>query len=168
MAHPYPEEEEINLLDLFMVLVKHKVLIMGIVFLAGVAAVAISLRMTNIYRSEATLGLREEENNTPGGLSALGGLGGLVAGQFGLGKAYPLQKLEVVLNSRILTRRVIEKYHLMPVIFPDQWDADKKAWIDKDDPPTLQDGWRKKNSRRVDDPFLRKNSNRSRDLQGLR
>ncbi|MBW2217156.1 MAG: hypothetical protein JRF34_08190, partial [Deltaproteobacteria bacterium] len=78
--HPYMEEDEINLLDLFMVLVKHKILIITIVFLTGIAAVSISLLMTNIYRSEATLGLRSEDGDRPSALSALGGLGGMMAG----------------------------------------------------------------------------------------
>ena len=69
---PYPEEDEINLLDLLLVLIRHKWLIFWLVFLAGLAAVLISLRMTNIYRSEATLAPREEEKG--GGLSLpLGG-----------------------------------------------------------------------------------------------
>ena len=58
---PYPnyppyeyEEDEINLLDYVIVLLKYKWLIFGIVFITGVAAVIISLMLPNIYRSEAT------------------------------------------------------------------------------------------------------------------
>ncbi|MFH1911907.1 MAG: Wzz/FepE/Etk N-terminal domain-containing protein, partial [Pseudomonadota bacterium] len=45
------DEDEINLLDLFIVLLKHKVMIFSVVVLAGIAAVVISLRMPNVYRS---------------------------------------------------------------------------------------------------------------------
>jgi len=147
-AHPveagYPpvEEDEINLLDLFMVLLKHKMLIIGVVFFAGVAAVVVSLMLTNIYRSEATIAPREEEKSASSSLtSALGGLGGMVAGQLGLGGGGSLEKLEVMLKSRNLTIRVIEKHELMPVLFADLWDKEKKRW-DTDEPPTLQDGYK--------------------------
>ena len=141
-AHPYyMEEDEINLLDLFMVLVRHKMLIIGVVFLTGVAAVFYSLQLTNIYRSEATIAPRGEEAASRNPLSRLGGFGGMVAGQLGLGGTGSLQKLEVVLKSRNLTNRIIQKYKLMPIIFSEAWDDDKKKWI-TEKAPTLQDGWK--------------------------
>ena len=33
-----------------------------------------------------------------------------------------------LLNSNVLRERVTRKYSLLPVLFPDQWDEDKKAW----------------------------------------
>lgn len=144
-AGPYVEEnDEINLLDLFLVLVKHKVMIIAVVVITGIAAVIISLLMQNVYGSEATISLRPEEKGSSFSLpGALGGLGAMVAGEFGFGGGGTLEKLEVVLKSRALSTRVIEKYDLMPILFPKKWDAVKKAWITKgpkDKPPTLQDG----------------------------
>ena len=55
-----------------------------LVFITSISAVIYSLLLTNIYGSEATLALRENDNNGPS-LGALGGLGGLVAGQLGIG-----------------------------------------------------------------------------------
>lgn len=133
------EEDEISLLDLFMVLLRHKALIVGLVFLTGVAAVIISLQMTNIYRSEATIAPKESEKTSAGALSALGGLGGMVAGELGLGGGGSLEKLEVMLKSRKLSETVITKYELMPVIFEEQWDSKEKKWL-VDPAPTLQDG----------------------------
>ena len=104
--HPeaYDPEDEINLLDLLLVLLKHKKLIFWIVFAAGLFAVIISLMLPNIYRSEATIALRtEDSSNSINGLSGLGGIGGIVAGQFGLGGNEGLEKLNVTLNSRELT-----------------------------------------------------------------
>ncbi|MBU1182110.1 MAG: hypothetical protein KKF00_08130 [Proteobacteria bacterium] len=144
-AGPYAEEnDEINLLDLFLVLVRHKVMILTVVVITGIAAVIISLLMQNIYGSEATISLRSEEKGASFSLpGAFGGLGAMVAGGFGIGGGGTLEKLEVVLKSRALSTRVIEKYDLMPILFPKEWDAVKKAWITKgpkDKPPTLQDG----------------------------
>jgi uncharacterized protein involved in exopolysaccharide biosynthesis len=146
-AAPYDADDEINLLDLFMVLVRRKWLIISIVFLTSVAAVAVSLLMKNIYRSETTIIPREEEK-TPSSVltSALGGLGSMVAGELGLGGAGSLEKLEVVFRSRRLAQRAIEKYALMPVLFPDEWDESTKKWKTKKwfgladmNPPTVQD-----------------------------
>ncbi len=138
--HPDIEEDEINLLDLLMVLVKHKLLIISIVFLSGAAAVGLTLRMTNIYRSEATIVARTQEKTT-NPLSALGGLGGIVAEGIGFGGGGSLEKLEMVLKSRNLTNRVINKHKLMPVIFSDIWDEKNKKW-GTDKPPTIQDSWK--------------------------
>lgn len=61
----YGEEEEISLLDYLMVLVRHKRLIVAMVFFAGVASVVISLSMTNIYRSDATIAPRGKKTGPP-------------------------------------------------------------------------------------------------------
>jgi uncharacterized protein involved in exopolysaccharide biosynthesis len=151
MPYPYSDDDEINLVDLVMVLLKRKRLIVGAVFLAGAAAVIISLLMTNIYRSDATILPREEEQSSSSAISsALGGLGGMVAGQLGLGGAGSLEKLEVVVRSRYLARRVIEKYDLMPVLFPGAWDGKAKKWkttkwfgLAERKPPSVQDGIKK-------------------------
>jgi len=144
-AGPYVEEnDERNLLDLFLVLVKHKVMIIAVVVITGIAAVIISLLMQNVYGSEATISLRPEEKGSSFSLpGALGGLGAMVAGEFGFGGGGTLEKLEVVLKSRALSAKVIKKYDLMPILFSEEWDAVKKTWIKKglsNEPPTIQDG----------------------------
>ncbi len=143
---PYPcieNDDEINLLDLFLVLVKHKVMIITTVVIAGIAAVIISSLLPRIYRSEATITLRPDDKGSSASLpGALGGFGAMMAGEFGLGSGGSFEKLETLLESRALSSRVINKYDLMPLVFPKKWDKDKKAWIIKGskDKPTLQDG----------------------------
>jgi uncharacterized protein involved in exopolysaccharide biosynthesis len=46
----------------------------------------------------------------------------------------------VVLQSRDLSKRIVEKHNLMPLLFPKKWDADQKKWKEKDKEPTIQDG----------------------------
>ena len=144
---PYPEypqyeDDDINLLDYFIVLLKHKWLILGIVFVTGIAAVIISLMLPNIYRSEATIIPRQQEKSaTSSALSALGALTGMAGELAGLGGGGDVDKFEVVLKSRDLARRVVEKYKLMPELFEDQWDPLKKQW--KENPaPTIQDAYK--------------------------
>jgi uncharacterized protein involved in exopolysaccharide biosynthesis len=139
--YPYEPEDEINLLDYFIVLFKHKWLIIGMVLLAGLAAVFFSLRMTNIYRSEATIIPRQEEKSaTPPSIAILRGLGGMAEELAGLGTGGSLDKFEVVLKSRHLSQRIVDKRKLMPQLFEEEWDSEKKAWL-INPPPTFQDGY---------------------------
>ena len=127
-----PYEDEINLLDYVIVLLKHKWMIFFLVFIAGVAAVIYSLRLPEIYRSESTIvPIGQEKASLSSRLSALGGFGAMVASQVGIGGAGSLEKFEIVLKSRKLTNDLVEKHKLMPVIFKDS-----------EDPPTLQDAYK--------------------------
>ena len=145
---PYPqnyppyEEDEINLLDMFIVLLKHKWMIFSVVFAAGIIAVIASLLMTNIYRSECTIApIEQEKASLSSSLSALGGFGAMVASQVGIGGAGSLEKFGIVLKSRELTNGLVEKHKLMPVIFEDSWDEKTKTW-NVEEPPTLQDAYK--------------------------
>jgi len=138
----YDQEDEINLLDLLIVLLKHKRMIFSVVFAAGIIAVIASLLMTNIYRSECTITpIEQEKTSMSSRLSALGGFGAMVASQVGIGGAGSLEKFELVLKSRELTNGLVEKHKLMPVIFEDSWDEKTKTWK-TEDPPTIQDAYK--------------------------
>jgi uncharacterized protein involved in exopolysaccharide biosynthesis len=144
---PYPQdyppyEDEINLLDMFIVLLKHKWMIFLVVFVAGVAAVVASLLMTKIYRSECTIvPIEQQKTSLSSRLSALGGFGAMVASQVGIGGSGSLEKFEIVLKSRELTNALVEKHKLMPVIFEDSWDEKTKTWK-TEEPPTLQEAYK--------------------------
>ncbi len=136
-----PEEDEINLLDLLIVLLKHKKMIFSVVFLAGALAVAYSLTMTNIFRSECTIAPTSQEKG-PGGLAALGGFGAMIATEAGLTAAGSLEQFEVVLKSREFTNTIVQRHNLLPVLFEKAWDKEKKAWkAEVKKPPTLQDAY---------------------------
>jgi len=139
---PYPEEDEINLLDYLIVLLKHKRLIAGIVGGAAVLAVVVTLLMTNIYRSEATITARQQEKAEGGSaLAALRGVAGIAGELVGFGSGGDVDKIETLLKSRELVRRVVEKNSLLPRLFEDDWDPKKKEW--KENPaPTIQDAYK--------------------------
>lgn len=133
-----PMEDEINLLDLLIVLLKHKKMIAAVVFLAGLLAVGYSLRLTNIYRSECTIVPTAQEKG--GGLAALGGLGAMVASEAGLIATGSLEQYDVVLKSRELTNIIVQEHNLLPVLFEKSWDTKSRRWkVQK--PPTLQDAY---------------------------
>ena len=138
----YPPEDEINLLDYLIVLLKYKWLIISMVFVASVASVIYSLQLTNIYRSEATIAPRQEEKTaTSSTLSALRGLGGFAGDLIGLGGGGSADKFEMVLKSRILSYRIVEKHKLMTRIFEEIWDSEKKKW-NTNPHPTSQDAYK--------------------------
>lgn len=125
--HPTPtvDPEGINVLDLLLVLVGNKKLILGMMFFAGFWAVNQSLGMVNTYRSEATIAPRQGESGFQP-FSAFGYFSGMVASRFGLGAGGDLEKMKIVLQSRELTYKIIEKYGLMPILFSDNRTQPKK------------------------------------------
>lgn len=146
---PYPpgmylEEDEINLLDYWRVLMKRKRMILAFIFVVTAASIIISLLMPNIYRSEVVLAPVEqkESNGSVGALlgqfSGLASMAGLSLG----GGSYETNL--AVLKSRIFIKKIVEENDLMPLLFPDEWDAEKKTWIEKDPEkqPTLWDAYR--------------------------
>lgn len=145
---PYPDymqdsEDEINLLDLLIVLLKHKFLIIGVVFVAAIGSVIYALSLPNIYRSEATIIARAEEKTAmPSAFAALGGLGGIAGEMLGLGGGGSLAKFETVLNSRTFATKIYKEHRdeILPVLYEDAWDAETKEWHgDVEKPPTIQD-----------------------------
>jgi uncharacterized protein involved in exopolysaccharide biosynthesis len=134
------EEDEINVLDLLIVLLRHKFLIMGMVFVAGLAAVVMTSERERTYRSEATIAPRAQETTKFfSARSAGGGVSGITDEQLSIGGSGSQQEIITELNCRKLAGMVVEKYKLMPILFSEGWDSDKNKWK-IDAPPTIQDG----------------------------
>ena len=131
-------EDEIDLLELWRTLLKHKRLILRASFGAAVLAAAISLLMPNIYRAEVLLAPAQSEDVKAGGLaSALGGLGGLASmAGISLGGGGSTEESLAVLQSREFLWKFVQDEKLAPVLFepgmlanllgaepPGQWDV---------------------------------------------
>ncbi len=149
-----------DLFDLVMILVKRRLLIICIVVFSAFMAFHSALNMVNIYRSEATLVPNDNRNNLGSLANGFGAFGGFMAGRLGIGGRGELDKMELVLQSRVLAARMIEKYDLMPTLFPENnefnyeaneesffskifgsdSDSDKSDEEDEEKPPTIQDG----------------------------
>jgi len=138
---PQYVDDEINLLDYLIVLLKHKWRIASIVIIAGLIAVIHSLQLPNIYRSEATIIPRQKEKSESSTLVALRGLGGIAGELVGLGGGGSADKFVIVLKSRHLSRRIVEKYNLIPQLFEDTWNSENKIWV-KNTTSTFQDAYR--------------------------
>ena len=108
------EEDEIDLLDLALVLAKHKRLIIGIAFVACFVALILGFTMTPIYRAETRIvppQLLTGQMQTGGLLSLPSGLRSRV-GQFG-GTSTPADLITGIVKSRTMLDRIIDKFDLM-------------------------------------------------------
>lgn len=147
--YPYPpyqsEEAEINLLDLWRVLVRYKVMTISIALFTTVAVAAASFLMTPIYRAEALLApVSDSQQNSMSAIaSQFGGLASLAGINLGSGGSNTDQVL-ASLSSRSFIGDFIADKNLMQVLFADKWDARTKTWKveSPDDVPTALDAYR--------------------------
>ena len=105
-------EDEISLLDLLIVLAKHKKLILGLSFVVAVLAAGISLLLPNIYTG--TTKIMPPQQNQLAGAAMLaqlgGGLGGLAGGVAGLKN--PSDLYVGMLKSRTVADNIIQRFGL--------------------------------------------------------
>lgn len=120
-------DDEINLLDYWRVVWKRKVLIILIAFITVTATAFYTLSIKDIYQSTAVITPISSKDGGGGGLSALaqsfGGLPGI-----SLPSSSSASEIVNLLNSNILREKVIERYNLLPVLFYEKWDDEKKDW----------------------------------------
>jgi uncharacterized protein involved in exopolysaccharide biosynthesis len=109
-------EEEINLLDLFIALAKHKRRILGFTLLVAVLAMGISFFLPPIYTASAKIIPPQQggQSSTAAILSQMGGMGGMggVAGAV-LGVKSPGEVYVAILKSRTVADNLIQRFGLM-------------------------------------------------------
>jgi hypothetical protein len=108
------------------------------------------------YYSEAIIMPKESRKSgaMPAMFSQLGGFGGAVAAELGLGNV-SLGRLELVAKSREVTEEVVVENDLLPVIFEGDWDPASKKWKRGGKVPTIRKGVdeiRRSNLRVVSNP----------------
>ena len=131
------EDDEINLLDYWRILMRYKWLIVLITFISGAGTIVYAFSLTPIYRAEITLAPAAEDKGAASALSGqFGGLASLAGINMGGGGGKTEEAL-ATLNSRLFTDAFIKDNHLMPVLFSSIWDENSKSWMlesDKDKP----------------------------------
>ena len=122
-------DDEINLLELWQVIWKRRKLVARIVAACVVLTVVGSLLMTNIYESKAVIMTVEAKSSGGGGMAAaLAAMGGGLGGMIGTPESASASEISMLLNSNILREKIINEYKLLPILFSDQWDEEKKTW----------------------------------------
>lgn len=110
---PYPAEEEISLLDLLIVLAKHKWLIIGLPLIVGICAVIITSFLTPIYTATAKILPPQQgaQSSAAAMLSQMGGMGGMAGAAMGVKN--PNEMYVAMLKSRTLADNLIQRFGLM-------------------------------------------------------
>ena len=106
-----PDDDEINLLDLLIVLAKHKAMILKITLGAALLAIGVSLLMSNVYTGTAKiLPPQQGQSSASALLGQLGGLAGLAGGAMGIKN--PADMYLAMLKSRTLMEKIANHFGL--------------------------------------------------------
>jgi uncharacterized protein involved in exopolysaccharide biosynthesis len=110
-----PAEDEISLLDLLIVLAKHKRFVLGVPLVAAIAAVAYSLLLPNIY--SGTTRILPPQQSASAASAMLSQLGGALGGAAGgaLGVRNPNDLYMGMLRSRTVADNLIARFDLKKV-----------------------------------------------------
>ena len=112
---PFGDDNEINLLDLLIVLAKHKRIVLGIPFVTAIGAAVISLLLANIYTGTTRILPPQQSTSAATALlSQLGGQLGGIAGAAGgaLGIRNPNDLYVGMLKSRTVADNLISRFEL--------------------------------------------------------
>src|SRR6266581_5095974 len=115
---PAADDDGVSLLDLLIVLAKHKRIVLGVPFVAAVVAAIISLLMPNIYTGTTRiLPPQQSASAATALLNQLGGAAGVLAGASGsaLGIRNPNDLYVGMLKSRTVADNLIARFDLSQV-----------------------------------------------------
>lgn len=134
------DEDEIDLRDIWRVLVKYKRMILLSTFGAAIVAAGISLLLPNIYRAEVILAPTAAGDQKGEGIGkALGSFGGLASlAGVSLGGGGSNEENLAALKSRDFLWKFVQEKKLMPILFEDKWDKAANRWKESD--PKKQPG----------------------------
>lgn len=126
----FDQDDEINLLELWQVVWKRRKFIAYFSCAVVALTVVVSLLMTNIYESKATIMTVEAKGSSGGSgmAAALTAMGGGLTGMIGTPDSASAAEISTLLKSNILRSKIIQEYNLLPVLFSKQWDEEKKTW----------------------------------------
>lgn len=139
------QSDEISLRELADTLWSRRLLIAAMAIGFGIAAAATALLLPEKY--EASIVLSPVDDDAGGKLGGAGALlsqfGGLASlGGLSIGGSDKKAVALATLQSHALTEAFIRDNQLLPLLYADEWDAGRKAWIDDapddpDDQPTI-------------------------------
>ena len=116
---PDKTQSDVNLFAVALLLWSRKGIIAAGTVLVTCIGVGYALVAKSMYYSESIIALKETQqgNSSASLLGQLGGFGGFVSGQIGLGNT-SLDRLEIVVRSRELAEEVVRRNDLLRRLFP--------------------------------------------------
>lgn len=127
----------------FSLLLRSWKILLGATVFGAAIAVGISFLMVNTYRAQSLVAPVDQSGRASGGMrNQLGGIAALAGIELGAngGKR---EEAYATLASQGFARDFIMKHDLMPVLFPDQWDAAAKHWRPGKKPPSVEEAVKK-------------------------
>jgi uncharacterized protein involved in exopolysaccharide biosynthesis len=109
----------------------------------AILATSVAFLLTPLYRSSVVL-IPARSDTEASALRSIGGLGSLasLAGLSLGGDGEQTVEAVALLKSRQLAVGFIRDKELMPLLYPDEWDTDRKAWkVSGDKVPTMSDAY---------------------------
>jgi len=130
-------DDGVDLKDLWQVLIDFRKLIGLTAFSFTIIAYIYSLTIIPTYLSEVLVVPVDQESSA----SNLGGLGGLAAlAGLQVEKIDPVRTQMAIFESRKFIEKFIEEEDLLPLLFSENWDKEKKKWT-QNPPPTVEQGF---------------------------
>lgn len=139
--------DALSIRELWNVLYGARALIITLTVVSTIVAIGVAYAMTPVYRAKALL---VPASDDPAAANAAGlatspfGSFAALAGLNVNANGSRVNEAIAVLQAREFTERFIEENQLLPVLFEDDWDAERKAWKvdDPSEAPTLTDAFR--------------------------
>jgi tyrosine-protein kinase Etk/Wzc len=133
------DDDEISLLDLLIVLAKHKKMILGVTIGAAVVSAIISLLLPNIYTGTAkVLPPQQSQSTAAMMLGQLGGLAGLAGSSLGIKN--PNDLYVGMLKSRTVADNIIARFELQKLYEQDTMVETRNEFADNSSITTGKDG----------------------------
>lgn len=154
MFSPEPnriDDDEIDLKELFRIILRGRVLIVTVTALFAVLSIAYALYLPNIYRSEALLAPSQEQDGLAGslqGLSGLAGLAGISLPEASASKSD--QALEIISSRSFFMDNIFPSIHLPDLMADPRWEPETNTLSYDED---LYDSERGLWIREVDFPY---------------
>src|SRR6267378_2339329 len=112
MARGVSDEDDISLLDLAIVVAKHKKLVLGLPFATGVVALVVALLLPNYYTAMTKILPPQQTQATSSVLAQLGSLAGLVGAAGAPSLKNPNDLYVGMLKSRTVADNLIQRFDL--------------------------------------------------------
>lgn len=138
--HGQGAADELDLGRYFAILRSRALLIFVLAITGLILAFAASLLLEDRFQAKAVISPVKEGGGGPAGLSVLVQQLDSVPGM-SLSSSSSAPEILALLNSNMLRKKVIEQYDLLPVVFSERWDREKKNWAGQE--PTLHDALRR-------------------------
>jgi len=133
MPDGYPPQayadDEIDLLELWRAIMKRKWLVAGLAIGLAVLAAGYSLMLPNKFKADVILVSAQAPSPGSSLAAQYGGLASLAGISLPSGDSDTKEALSV-LRSRQFLSDFIRQHNLKPVLFADNWDAQKQQWIE--------------------------------------